>query len=182
MIAIEGAGAGRPRRRSRLWDGVLAHGGDRRRRYRASASPGRPRRHRLHHLHLGHRRRAQRRDADPRQHPRPIAAAPIGCWRCSVSATRCSCSFLPLSHSYEHTVGLMFPISIGAQIYFAEKRRDAGAQHGRGAADHHDRGAAALRDHAPAHHAPDRARARAEAASVRRAVALGRKRGSPARR
>ena len=29
-------------------------------------------------------------------------------------------NFLPLSHSYEHTAGLMFPISIGAQIYFAE--------------------------------------------------------------
>jgi long-chain acyl-CoA synthetase len=29
-------------------------------------------------------------------------------------------SFLPLSHSYEHTAGLMFPISVGAQIYFAE--------------------------------------------------------------
>jgi long-chain acyl-CoA synthetase len=29
-------------------------------------------------------------------------------------------SFLPLSHSYEHTAGLMFPISLGAQIYFAE--------------------------------------------------------------
>ena len=29
-------------------------------------------------------------------------------------------SFLPLSHSYEHTAGLFFPISIGAQIYFAE--------------------------------------------------------------
>jgi len=29
-------------------------------------------------------------------------------------------SFLPLSHSYEHTVGLIFPISIGAQIYYAE--------------------------------------------------------------
>src|SRR5258708_8523730 len=29
-------------------------------------------------------------------------------------------SSLPLSHSYEHTAGLMFPISIGAQIYFAE--------------------------------------------------------------
>jgi long-chain acyl-CoA synthetase len=29
-------------------------------------------------------------------------------------------SFLPLSHSYEHTAGLHFPISIGAQIYFAE--------------------------------------------------------------
>ncbi|HVC53747.1 MAG TPA: long-chain fatty acid--CoA ligase [Stellaceae bacterium] len=29
-------------------------------------------------------------------------------------------SFLPMSHSYEHTAGLMFPISIGAQIYFAE--------------------------------------------------------------
>jgi long-chain acyl-CoA synthetase len=29
-------------------------------------------------------------------------------------------SFLPLSHSYEHTAGMMFPISIGAGIYFAE--------------------------------------------------------------
>ena len=28
--------------------------------------------------------------------------------------------FLPLSHSYEHTCGQFFPISIGAQIYFAE--------------------------------------------------------------
>lgn len=30
-------------------------------------------------------------------------------------------SFLPLSHAYEHTAGLMFPVSIGAQIYFAER-------------------------------------------------------------
>src|SRR5436305_7096125 len=29
-------------------------------------------------------------------------------------------SFLPLSHSYEHTAGMYFPISIGAEIYFAE--------------------------------------------------------------
>jgi long-chain acyl-CoA synthetase len=29
-------------------------------------------------------------------------------------------SFLPLSHSYEHTAGEMFPVSLGAQIYFAE--------------------------------------------------------------
>ena len=29
-------------------------------------------------------------------------------------------SFLPLSHSYEHTAGLYFPISIGAQVYYAE--------------------------------------------------------------
>ena len=29
-------------------------------------------------------------------------------------------SFLPLSHSYEHTGGLMFPLSIKAQIYYAE--------------------------------------------------------------
>ncbi len=29
-------------------------------------------------------------------------------------------NFLPLSHAYEHTAGLMFPISIGAAIYFAE--------------------------------------------------------------
>jgi long-chain acyl-CoA synthetase len=30
-------------------------------------------------------------------------------------------SFLPLSHSYEHTAGMMFPISLGAQIFFAER-------------------------------------------------------------
>ncbi len=29
-------------------------------------------------------------------------------------------SFLPLSHAYEHTAGLWFPIVIGAQIYYAE--------------------------------------------------------------
>jgi len=29
-------------------------------------------------------------------------------------------SFLPLSHSYEHTAGLFLPIAIGAQIYYAE--------------------------------------------------------------
>jgi long-chain acyl-CoA synthetase len=29
-------------------------------------------------------------------------------------------NFLPLSHAYEHTAGMMFPIFIGAEIYFAE--------------------------------------------------------------
>ena len=29
-------------------------------------------------------------------------------------------SLLPLSHAYEHTAGMYFPISIGAQIYYAE--------------------------------------------------------------
>ena len=29
-------------------------------------------------------------------------------------------SFLPLSHSYEHTIGQFFPMTIGAQIYYAE--------------------------------------------------------------
>ena len=29
-------------------------------------------------------------------------------------------SFLPLSHSYEHTAGQFFPIALGAQIYYAE--------------------------------------------------------------
>ncbi len=36
-------------------------------------------------------------------------------------------SFLPLSHSYEHTVGQFFPISIGAQIYYAEGPEKLGA-------------------------------------------------------
>ncbi len=29
-------------------------------------------------------------------------------------------SFLPLSHSYEHTAGLFFPLTVGAEIYYAE--------------------------------------------------------------
>ena len=29
-------------------------------------------------------------------------------------------SFLPLSHSYEHTAGMIFPMTIGAQIYYAQ--------------------------------------------------------------
>jgi long-chain acyl-CoA synthetase len=29
-------------------------------------------------------------------------------------------SFLPLSHAYEHTVGQFFPMTIGAEVYFAE--------------------------------------------------------------
>ncbi|MBI2235496.1 MAG: long-chain fatty acid--CoA ligase [Magnetospirillum sp.] len=29
-------------------------------------------------------------------------------------------SFLPLSHAYEHTAGLYFPLSLGAEIYYAE--------------------------------------------------------------
>ena len=30
-------------------------------------------------------------------------------------------SFLPLSHAYEHTGGMFFPVSLGAQIYYAER-------------------------------------------------------------
>jgi long-chain acyl-CoA synthetase len=36
-------------------------------------------------------------------------------------------SFLPLSHSYEHTAGLFFPLSIGAAIYYAEGIDQLGA-------------------------------------------------------
>ena len=36
-------------------------------------------------------------------------------------------SFLPLSHSYEHTAGQFFPISIGAEIYYAEGIEQLGA-------------------------------------------------------
>jgi long-chain acyl-CoA synthetase len=37
-----------------------------------------------------------------------------------LSGTEVFLSFLPLSHSYEHTCGFYFPISIGAEIYYAE--------------------------------------------------------------
>ena len=30
-------------------------------------------------------------------------------------------SFLPLSHAYEHSAGMFFPVSLGAQIYYAER-------------------------------------------------------------
>jgi len=36
-------------------------------------------------------------------------------------------SFLPLSHSYEHMAGQFFPISIGAEIYYAEGIESLGA-------------------------------------------------------
>ena len=36
-------------------------------------------------------------------------------------------SFLPLSHSYEHTAGQFFPLLIGAQIYYAEGIESLGA-------------------------------------------------------
>ena len=36
-------------------------------------------------------------------------------------------SFLPLSHSYEHTAGQFFPIAIGAEIYYAEGVEALGA-------------------------------------------------------
>ena len=35
-------------------------------------------------------------------------------------------SFLPLSHAYEHSAGQFFPISIGAQIYYAESMEALG--------------------------------------------------------
>ncbi len=37
-----------------------------------------------------------------------------------LSGTEIFLSFLPLSHSYEHTCGFLFPISVGAEIYYAE--------------------------------------------------------------
>jgi len=36
-------------------------------------------------------------------------------------------SFLPLSHSYEHTAGQFFPLAIGAEIYYAEGIETLGA-------------------------------------------------------
>ena len=53
-------------------------------------------------------------------------------------------SFLPLSHSYEHTAGQFLPISHRRADLLRREHRQADRQHGGGAADHHDRGAAAL--------------------------------------
>jgi long-chain acyl-CoA synthetase len=36
-------------------------------------------------------------------------------------------SFLPMSHSYEHTAGIMFPVAIGAQVWFAQAADTLGA-------------------------------------------------------
>ena len=53
-------------------------------------------------------------------------------------------SFLPLSHSYEHTAGTDVPDLDRRADLFRRGRRYAGRQPARGAADDHDRGAAAL--------------------------------------
>ncbi|BBK38750.1 AMP-dependent synthetase [Allostella sp. ATCC 35155] len=52
-----------------------------------------------------------------------ILANAEGAWRALLTlgvANEVFLSFLPMSHSYEHTAGTMFPISIGAQIWFAQ--------------------------------------------------------------
>ena len=36
-------------------------------------------------------------------------------------------SFLPLSHAYEHSCGLMFPVAVGAEIYYARSLETLGA-------------------------------------------------------
>ena len=74
-------------------------------------------------LHLRHRRSAEGRDAaaplDPVELPRRLrAAAAAAAWR-----TRVYLSFLPLSHSYEHTVGQFFLPSIGTEIVYCARRR-----------------------------------------------------------
>ena len=58
-------------------------------------------------------------------------------------------SFLPLSHAYEHTAGLFMPISLGAEIYYAEGIDTLSTKPHRGQAHHHDLRAAPLRGDAP---------------------------------
>ena len=88
------------------WDDIA---GARRRRWPTMSSSRvaaiAPRRRRLPHLHLRHRRRAQGRDADPRATSSPIAAAPISLLETLGLGDEVFLSFLPLSHSYEHTAG-----------------------------------------------------------------------------
>ena len=60
-------------------------------------------------------------------------------------------SFLPLSHSYEHSAGLMFPGRDRRADLLCRGGRDPDHQPRRGAADPDDRGAASLRSDAPTH-------------------------------
>ena len=70
----------------------------------------------LLYLHLRHRWPPQG-DAEPSGHfgqlPRHIGLRELGV------KDEIYLSLLPLSHAYEHTVGLYFPIGIGAQVYYS---------------------------------------------------------------
>ena len=77
-------------------------------------------------------------------------------------------SFLPLSHSYEHTAGLHFPISIGAQIYYAEGAETLAANLVEVRPTIRHLRAPAVRDHAPAHPGGCQAQQGTEAQAVRR--------------
>ena len=78
------------------------------------------RRSRLLHLHLGHRRPAQGRDADPRQHHRQPARRLGPAGAASASATRCSCRSCRCRTPTSTRPGQFLPIAMGAQIYYAE--------------------------------------------------------------
>ena len=82
-------------------------------------------------------------------------------------------SFLPLSHSYEHTAGQFFLLSIGAEVVYARGVEHSGGRHAGGAADHHDHGAARAGGHPGAHPRPGGAPAGLAARLFDRAIAVG---------
>ena len=52
-------------------------------------------------------------------------------------------SYLPLSHSYEHTVGLFFLLALGTEIVYSPRGRASRRRYAGSPADHPHRGAAA---------------------------------------
>ena len=86
-------------------------------------------------------------------------------------------SYLPLSHSYEHTVGMFFLPSIGTEIVYCPRRRASGGRHADCAADHPDGGAARAGGDPRPRAGPGGTRAAGLAAALfDRALAIGLKR------
>jgi len=103
----------------RLWEEVLALGAAQPDDIAGRIAALKPDDTALHHLHLGHRRRAEGGDAQPpqrhRQLPRRLPLLEmLGLGRRSVSVVSAAVAFLRAHRRHD------VPISIGAEIYFAE--------------------------------------------------------------